>query len=65
MESLPKVVAMIENEMTNLDTILGKAEKDISAKVASEQAGLGKLLSFAREITTIQAKFEAKLNAEQ
>jgi len=65
MESLPKVVAMLESEITKLDTILGNAEKDISAKVASEQAGLGKLLSFAREITTIQAKFEAKLKTEQ
>ena len=60
MESLPKVIALIEAEVSNLQTMLDATNPETSAKVASEQAGLGKLLAFANEIVTIQAKFEAK-----
>lgn len=60
MESLPKVIALIEAEVSNLETMLDASNDETSAKVASEQAGLNKLLAFANEIATIQGKFEAK-----
>lgn len=60
MESLPAVIDKIEDEIAKLEKILEGASEDISAKAASEQAGLKKLLTFAREISSIQARFESK-----
>lgn len=59
MESLPEVIAKIEGEIIKLETLIEETDSDISAKAASEQAGLKKLLSFANEISSIQARFEA------
>lgn len=58
MDSLPKVISVIEAEIDRLDTSLKKDGGDTAELLASEQAGLTKLLAFAREISGIQARFE-------
>ena len=60
MESLLKVIAVIETEIAELDKVLDKNSGTTAAILASEQAGLGKLLAFAQEISGIQARFEKK-----
>ncbi len=54
MNSIPKVIATIENEIAKLEVILN----DENPAIASEQAGLKKLLPFAKLIAQIQTKLE-------
>jgi hypothetical protein len=60
MNSMPKVIATIEDEIAKLETILNDVSRENHA-IASEQAGLKKLLPFAKEIARLQAKFEQNL----
>lgn len=60
MESMPKVIAAIEDEIAKLETMLDTSSDRTSGNIASEQAGLKKLLAFSKEIAGIQARFEAK-----
>lgn len=60
MESMPKVIAAIEDEIAKIETMRSTSSDKAFANIASEQAGLKKLLAFSKEIAGIQARFETK-----
>lgn len=58
MDSLPKVISVIETEIEELEVAIGKHHGVAAAILASEQAGLAKILAFAQEVSGIQSRFE-------